>query len=226
MLLRDEKMMVTLPAVHRLPPAYAKGGVFRRLAGALTVVAGLGAALLQPAQAAPERYVIDPSHMAIAFLVSHMGFAQTMGQFTEAEGSFVFDDAKPSVSDIDVRIAAASVDTHHQARDEHLRKEDFLWVEKYPDITFRGTGAEQTGPRTGKITGELTIRGVTRPVILDVTWNKSGEYLMGDKHWAAGISARTTIKRSDFGMTYALQGGAVGDEVDIILEFEAIRQPS
>lgn len=219
-------MMVTPPAVHRLPPEYRKGGMFRPLLAALAIAAGLGAALPQPAQAAPERYVIDPSHMAIAFLVSHMGFARTMGQFTEAEGSFIFDDAKPSVSDIDVRIAAASVDTHHQARDEHLRKEEFLWVEKYPDITFRGTGAEQTGPRTGRIMGDLTIRGVTRPVTLDVTWNKSGEYMMGDKHWAAGISARTTIKRSDFGMTYALQGGAVGDEVDIILEFEAIRQPS
>lgn len=226
MLLRDEKMMVTPPAVHRLPPAYAKGGVFRRIGAALAVVIAVGVTLPQPAQAAPERYVIDPSHMAIAFLVWHMGFARTVGQFTQAEGSFVFDDAKPSVSDIDVRIAAASVDTHHQARDEHLRKEEFLWVEKYPDITFHGTSAEQTGQRTGKIMGDLTIRGVTRPVTLDVTWNKSGEYLMGDKHWAAGFSARTTIRRSDFGMTYALQGGAVGDEVDIILEFEAIRQPA
>lgn len=219
-------MMVTPPAVHLLPPAYRKVGLFRPLLAALAIVAGLAAASPQPARAAPERYVIDPSHMAIAFMVSHMGFAKTMGQFTQAEGSFVFDDAKPSVSDIDVRIAAASVDTHHQARDEHLRKEEFLWVDKYPDITFHGTGAEQTGPRTGKIMGELTIRGVTRPVTLDVTWNKSGEYMMGDKHWAAGISARTTIRRSDFGMTYALQGGAVGDEVDIILEFEAIRQLS
>lgn len=179
-----------------------------------------------PARAAAERYVIDPNHMAIAFLVSHVGYAKTLGQFTRAEGSFVFDDAKPAVTDIDVRIDAASVDTQHQARDEHLRKEDFLWVEKHPEITFRGTGAEQTGPRTGKITGDLTIRGVTQPVTLDVTWNKSGQYPFGDKHWAAGFSARTTIKRSDFGMNYALTGGLVGDEVDIILEFEAIRQPA
>ena len=69
------------------------------------------------------------------------------------------------------------------------------------------------------------IRGVTRPVTLDVTWNKTGEYPFGDKHYAIGLSARTKIKRSDFGMTYALDGGLVGEEVDIILEFEAIRQP-
>lgn len=179
-----------------------------------------------PVQAAAQRYVIDPNHMAIAFFISHVGYAKTMGQFTRAQGSFVFDDEEPSVRDIDVRIDAASVNTQHQLRDDHLRKEDFLWVEKYPDITFHGTGAKQTGPRTGQITGELTLRGVTKPVTLDVTWNKSGKYPFGDKHWAAGFSGRTTIKRSDFGMTYALAGGLVGDEVEIILEFEAIRQPT
>jgi polyisoprenoid-binding protein YceI len=204
-----------------------RGAAFSRLA-ALTVAGAVMAGTLNPwrANAAAERYVIDPNHMAIAFLVSHVGFAETLGQFTKAEGSFLFDDQKPSVSDIEVRIDAASVDTQHAARDEHLRKEDFLWVEKFPEITFRGTGSQQTGSRTGKIIGDLTIRGVTRPVTLDVTWNKSGYYPFGDKHWAAGFSARTTIKRSDFGMTYALEGGLVGDEVDIILEFEAIRRPA
>lgn len=185
----------------------------------------LGATAPGPVRAAPERFVLDRDHMAIAFLISHVGFARTLGQFTDAKGSFVFDQEKPAVSDIDITIAAASVTTQHQARDEHLRKQDFLWVEAYPEITFQGTKAEPTGPQTGKVTGDLTIRGVTRPVTLDVTWNKSGEYPFGDKHYAIGLSARTKIKRSDFGMTYALDGGLVGDEVDIILEFEAIRQP-
>ena len=199
---------------------------YRRVA-AVPVAIALVAALFstRPAAAAPERYALDPNHIAIAFFVSHVGFARTLGQFREATGTFVFDPDKPSVSDIDVTIKAASVDTQHTARDEHLRKEDFLWVEKYPEITFRGTSAKQTGPRTGTVTGDLTIRGVTRAVTLDVTWNKSGEYPFGDKHWATGISARTTIRRSEFGMTYALQGGLVGDEVEIVLEFEAIRQP-
>lgn len=198
----------------------------RAAVGLWAMLALAAQAVTSPAAAAPQRYLIDQNHMAIAFLVSHIGFAKTLGQFTKAEGSFVFDDEKPMVSDIQVVIDAASVDTQHAARDEHLRKEDFLWVERYPTITFRGTGAEQTGPRTGKVMGDLTIRGVTRPVTLDVTWNKSGQYPIGDKHMATGISARTQIKRSDFGMTYAMQGGLVGDEVDIILEFEAIQQPS
>ena len=128
------------------------------------------------------------------------------------------------VSDIAVTIGAVSVDTQHEERDKHLRAQDFLWVEHIRGSLFTGTSAEQTGPRTGKITGDLTIRGVTKPVTLDVVWNKSGQYTFGDMHYATGVSARAKIKRSDFGMTYALEGGMVGDEVEIILEFEGIRQ--
>jgi polyisoprenoid-binding protein YceI len=193
---------------------------------ALTALAILACAILQPgaARAAPARYVLDPDHMSIGFLISHVGFERLLGMFREAEGSFVFDEEKPTVSDIDVTIKAASVFTNHDKRDEHLRKPDFLWVEKYPEITFRGASAEQTGPRTGKVIGGLTIRGVTKPVTLDVVWNKSGQYPFGDMHYTTGISARTKIKRSDFGMTYAVESGLVGDDVEIILEFEAIRQ--
>ena len=163
---------------------------------------------------------------AVLHSVPHVGFAKTLGQFTRAEGSFVFDPEKPAVSDIVVTIDAASIDTHHEKRDQHLRAQDFLWVEQHPRITFRGTSAEQTGPRTGKVTGDLTLRGVTRPVTLDVVWNKSDQYPFGDMHYATGISARGKIKRTDFGMTYAVEGGMVGDEVEIILEFEGVRQTS
>jgi polyisoprenoid-binding protein YceI len=193
---------------------------------ALTALAILVGASLQPvaARATPARYILDPNHMSIGFLISHVGFERLLGIFREAEGSFVFDEQNPAVSDIDVTIKAASVFTNHDERDEHLRKPDFLWAEKYPEITFRGTSAEQTGPRSGKVIGDLTMRGVTKPVTLDVVWNKSGQYPFGDMHYATGISARAKIKRSDFGMTYAVEGGLVGDEVEIILEFEAIRQ--
>jgi polyisoprenoid-binding protein YceI len=190
---------------------------------ALSTLTILAASVLHPlpARAAPERYQLDANHMAIAFLVSHVGFAKTLGR---AEGSFVFDPEKPAVSDIAVTIGAASVDTQHEERDKHLRAQDFLWVEQHPHITFRGTSAGQTGPRTGRITGDLTIRGVIKPVTLDVVWNKNRQYTFGDMHYATGVSARAKIKRSDFGMTYALEGGMVGDEVEILLEFEGIRQ--
>jgi polyisoprenoid-binding protein YceI len=193
---------------------------------ALSTLTILAASVLPslPSRAAPERYQLDPNHMAIAFLVSHVGFAKTLGQFTRAEGSFVFDPEKPAISDIAVTIDTTSVDTQHEERDKHLRAQDFLWVEQHPQITFHGASAEQTGPRTGRVTGDLTIRGVTKPVTLDIVWNKSAQYPFGDMHYATGVSARAKIKRSDFGMTYALEGGLVGDEVDIILEFEGIRR--
>lgn len=175
------------------------------------------------AQAQPARYTLDPEHVAVAFLVKHIGFASTLGQFLEVEGSFVFDESVPSVSDLEVTIEADSVFTAHERRDDHVRSDDFLAADDHPEITFAMTAAEQTGARTGTVTGDLTIRGVTRPVTLEVTWNKSGKYPFND-NYVTGISARTTIQRSDFGMTYALDNGLVGDEVEILIEAEAIRQ--
>jgi polyisoprenoid-binding protein YceI len=197
----------------------------RRLAAAAAVIIVVAsAALPQRLSAAPARFTLDPEHTTVAFLVSHVGFAKTLGLFKTVSGSFVFDEAAPAVSDITVTIDAASVYTAHDLRDEHLRNADFLDVRKHPAITFTGTRAVPTGPRTGQVMGELTMLGVTRPVTLDVAWNKSGAYPFGDKHYAVGISARTTIKRSEWGMTYGIPGGLVGDEIEIILEFEAKRQ--
>lgn len=195
-------------------------------AAGLLATASLVCALLLgggSAAAEPRRHVIDRDHVSVGFLVKHIGFASVLGLFREVEGAFVYDDEARSVTDIRATIKAASVFTNHEARDGHLRSKDFLWAEDHPDITFVGTGAEATSNNTGTVTGDLTIRGVTRPVTLDVTLNRAAAYPYGDKHWAIGISARATILRSEFGMTYA-QGGFVGDEVEIILEFEAIRQ--
>lgn len=177
-----------------------------------------------PAWAQPAPYVIDREHAHFAFMVSHIGFARTMGEFREVEGRFTFDEAAMTVSDVKVTIKTASVDTNHDKRDAHLRKKDFFWTDEHPTMTFVGTKAERTGERTGKLTGDLTLRGVTRPVTFDLTLNKTGRYPFGDKHYAVGASARGQIKRSDFGMTYAVADGLVGDVVDIVIEFEGIRQ--
>ena len=188
------------------------------------LAAGLALAFpVSVAQAEPARYELDPEHVAIAFLVDHIGYAKTLGKFLEVEGSFLFDETVPSVSELEVAIAADSVFTAHERRDDHVRSNDFLAADDHPEITFVMTGAEPSGPRTGQVLGDLTIRGVTRPVSLDVTWNKSGSYPFNN-NYVTGISARTTIKRSDFGMTYAVENGLVGDEVEIIIEAEAIRQ--
>ena len=121
------------------------------------------------------------------------------------------------------RSTRPGVHTNHKARDEHLRGRDFLWAEKYPVITFIGREARATGERTGVITGDLTLRGVTRPVSVEVVWNKTGAYPFGDHHEAIGLSARARILRSDFGMDYAVANGWVGNEVELIFEFEARR---
>lgn len=191
----------------------------------LSALAGLTLLVLTgTAQAQPLPYRIDREHAHFAFLVSHIGFAKTLGEFREVEGGFTFDEAAMTVSDIKVTVRTASVDTNHDARDAHLRKKDFLWSDTHPTMTFVGTVTERTGERTGRITGDLTLRGVTRPVTFDVTLNKTGRYPFGPKHYAVGVSARGQIKRSDFGMTYGVADGLVGDAVDILIEFEGIRQ--
>lgn len=175
------------------------------------------------AAAAPEQYRIDPAHAAVAFMVDHIGYASVLGMFREAEGSFTFDPESRQLAELTVTIDAASVFTNHDRRDNHLRGGDFLDTDAHPLITFVGTSAEPLGDRTGRVTGDLTVRGVSVPVTLDVQWNKSGPYPFGDTY-VIGVSARTTVRRSDFGMTYAVENGWVGDEVDIIIEIEAVRQ--
>jgi polyisoprenoid-binding protein YceI len=182
-----------------------------------------------PGQAAPREYKIDPEHASIGFLVSHIGYQDVLGMFREVAGSFRFDEETNSISDVTVTIKTASVFTNHEKRDEHLRKEEFLWTEKYPEMTFTMTSAQKTGERTGKLTGNLTLRGVTKPITLDVTLNKVGEYpfgggLFAKPNYVAGMSARGSFKRSEWGVMYGTDNGWVGDEVQLIIELEGIRQ--
>ncbi|MEO1192433.1 MAG: YceI family protein [Pseudomonadota bacterium] len=198
----------------------------RSLTAALLVAAPLALAA-QPAAAAPERYVIDDRHAAIAFMVKHIGYAMTLGQFLDVEGSFTYNAETQTLSDLEVTIPAASVFSNDEARDNHVRGADFLHAEAHPTMTFRMTGAEATSATTGKVMGDLTLRGVTKPVTLDVTLNKAGDYpfpIGASVPYVLGVSAETEIKRSEWGMTYAVDNGLVGDEVRVILEVEAIRQ--
>ena len=186
----------------------------------------LGATTLAPrALAAPAQYKIDSEHFSVGFLVHHIGYADTLGMFLKGEGSFTFDEAAPAVSDIEVTIAADSVFTNHDRRDKHLKGIDFLNVDDHPEIRFVGREARPTGDKTGEIDGDLTILGVTQPVTLQVTLNKIGDYPFGaGPPYVVGVSVRGTVKRSAFGMSYAVDNGWVGDDIEVIIEFEAIRQ--
>lgn len=179
----------------------------------------------RPAQASFSDYEIDPAHFAISFSVKHIGYANTLGMFLEGQGSFKFDEDARAVKDIVVTVTSDSVFTNHKRRDGHLKGKDFLHAEEHPEVRFVGTGSKATGENTGEITGDLTLLGVTKPITLQVTLNKIGAYPFGDgPPHVVGISASTTVKRSDFGMNYAVDNGWVGDEVNLVIEFEAIRR--
>lgn len=177
-----------------------------------------------PALAQPRTFVIDPEHFSIGFLTEHVGYNDVLGMFLEAEGQFVYDEDKRELSSGKVIVRSDSVFTNHEARDEHLREDDFLDADRYPEIVFEVTGFTADTENMGEVRGDLTLLGQTRPITLDVTLNKTGQYPFGHEEYVLGASARTTLKRSDWGMTYGVEDGLVGDEVELILEFEAIRQ--
>ena len=175
--------------------------------------------------AQPARYELDPAHTTVAFLVEHIGYAKTLGQFLRASGGYTFDADAGALSSLRVVVATESVDTHHEARDGHLKSGDFLDSESHPEMTFTADSAQRTGERTFAVAGELTLLGTTRPLTLHATLNKSAPYPIGDRAEVMGVSARGTLKRSEFGMTYGVDGGLVGDEVEIVIEVEARRAP-
>lgn len=202
--------------------------VIDSLLSARRPLAGLAASaalwLGAPAMAAPERFVIDPEHFTVAFLVEHIGYASTLGMFREARGEFVYDEQTRELESGEVVIEAASVFSNNEDRDGHLRNRDFLDVGNHPEIRFEATEYEAESDHGGRLHGDLTLLGETRPIAFDVTINRIAAYPFGGNPYVLGASARTSIARSDFGMTYGLDGDLVGDRVTLILEFEAIRQ--
>ena len=175
------------------------------------------------AAAEPARYELDPAHATVAFLVEHVGYAKTLGQFLRASGGYTFDDESGTLSSLRVIVATDSVDTHHEARDRHLKSGDFLDSAAHPEMTFTATGARRTGEHTFAVTGQLTLLGATRPLTLEAILNKSAPYPIGDRAEVMGVSARGTLKRSEFGMTYGVADDLVGDAVEILIELEARR---
>lgn len=190
--------------------------------GTALAVAVLPAILPAAARAEMARYDIDPEHVVVAFLVDHIGYAKVLATFSDIEGYFMYDAEARELGEVSVRVGVNSVDTHLEARDRHIRSADFLDGENHPDITFTANGGTAETETTGTVTGDLTLRGMTKPVTLDVTLNKVAEYPFGHQKETVGISARGMVLRSEYGMTYAL-GGIVGDEVELIIEAEGIR---
>ena len=174
--------------------------------------------LIMPAAYAADNYNLDPNHTNVFWHADHFGFSKPAGKFSDVSGNLTLDEAKPENSKVNVTIKTSSLVTGIPKFDEHLKSKDFFDVEKFPEITFVSNKVTVSGKNKAKVDGTLTIHGVSKPATLDVTLNKIGEHPMS-KAKAAGFTATTEIKRSDFGINTALPG--VADTVEITIETEA-----
>jgi len=177
----------------------------------------------------PTQWQIDPAHSAAHFSVRHLMISNVRGEFTKLSGSALISPADPAKSSVEITIEAASLNTREPQRDEHLRSADFFDVANHPTLTFRSKRIEALGPENFKLTGDLTIRGVTKEVTFDV----EGPTVPMKDPWGnvrAGVSASAKINRKDFGVAWnALTetgGVVVGDEVKITVEAELIQKTS
>lgn len=187
----------------------------------------LAALLATPVLAQAASWKIDPNHSSVRFEIRHF-FSKVQGQFNQLSGTIEYDPANPSSSKVETKIVATSIDTNNEKRDNHLRSADFFEVEKYPELSFTSTKVEATQDGI-KVTGDLTLHGVTKPVVLDVTVLGMGPHPNIPEGQVAGFSARTKINRQDFGIKWNKvfdNGGAMlGDDVEIALEVEAVNAP-
>jgi len=188
----------------------------------ILAVAVFTAALTLASNARAADYMLDSSHAAATFKISHLGFSQTHGGFKEISGAFSIDPAKPETASVEVTIQAASVDTANEGRDKHLRNEDFFDVEKYPTLGFKSTAWKKTGEKTFDVTGDFTLHGVTKSITVPVTLLGMGKGMKGEER--AGFSADFTIKRSDYGMDKMLGDTLIGDDVSIAVSFEGVKK--
>jgi len=181
----------------------------------------LGSALFA-GQALAADYAIDKpgQHAFINFKISHLGYSWLYGTFKDFDGSFSFDAAKPEASKVSVTINTASVDSNHAERDKHLRGADFLNVGKHPTATFESTSVKSTGEGTADITGNLTLNGVTKPVVIQAKLLGEGKDPWGG--YRAGFEGSTTLKLKDFDIQKDL--GPASQEVELILSIEGVRQ--
>jgi polyisoprenoid-binding protein YceI len=169
---------------------------------------------------------IDPVHSNVEFAVRHLMIATVKGRFTDVKGTVVTDEADPKANSVEVTIGAASIDTREPQRDAHLRSADFFDVDVHPTIGFRSTSLIDVSPDDFRLAGNLTIHGVTRPVVLDtISEGRTRDPWGGER---AGFSATGKIKRSDFGLVWnqVLEAGgfAVGDEVKLSIDVELVKK--
>ncbi len=187
--------------------------MFRRL----LLAAALSVCAFSSAQAETKTYKFDPLHTQILFFVEHMGFSHSNGKFLKFDGDFTFDEAKPAEGKTQVTIQTDSLNMDDAKWEEHVKGKDMFNTAQFPTMAFKSTKVEMTGEKTAKLTGDLTMLGQTKPVTLDVTWNKCGEHMM-TKAQTCGFDATGTLKRSEWGMAYGIP--MVSDDVKLMITVE------
>jgi polyisoprenoid-binding protein YceI len=170
----------------------------------------------------PVVYEVDSEHSNIMFKVRHLGVSTVTGRFNRFAATFWYDPANPAATRVTATIDVASVDTDNERRDNHLRSEDFFWADSFPTMTFASRQVKKTGDDDFDVAGDLTIRGVTLPVVLEIEIEGVGR--TGDGEPLMGLVGETEINRLDYGLRWnrAVETGwLVGDEIKIVLEIEA-----
>ncbi|MDD1506436.1 YceI family protein [Pseudomonas sp. CNPSo 3701] len=182
----------------------------------------LGTALLGAGQAMAADYAIDKQgqHAFVNFKISHLGYSWLYGTFKDFDGSFSFDEKNPEASKVDVTLKTESVDTNHAERDKHIRSADFLNVSKNPTATFKSTSVKSTGQGAADITGDLTLNGVTKPVVIAAKFIGEGKDPWGG--YRAGFEGSTKLKLKDFNIEKDL--GPASQEVELIISVEGVRK--
>ncbi|MEP3948221.1 YceI family protein [Ascidiaceihabitans sp.] len=180
----------------------------------------MAAGLIATPAFAADDYVIDSAHTLVAFELNHLGFSKSIGWMGDVSGTISYDADDVAKSAVSVIMAVASVNTNHPERDGWIKSDKALNVAANPEITFASTGIEVTSETTGKIMGDLTMNGVSKPVVLDAVFNGSGPNPLSKKE-TIGVSATTSIMRSDWGVTAFV--GPLGDEIAIQIELEAVK---
>lgn len=186
------------------------------------LASALATLLVAPLTSQANEYVIDTegAHAFVQFKISHLGYSYLLGRFNEFEGSFSYDEDHPENASVNVVIETASIDSNHGERDQHLRSDDFLDVENYPQASFTSTGFEPDGNGGGTLHGDFTLRGVTHGIHFDVNQVGAGEDPWGMTR--RGFEGTYTFKLADYGIDYDL--GPEAEEIEIYLSIEGIQQ--
>jgi polyisoprenoid-binding protein YceI len=195
-----------------------------------TLIAAGALAALATAPAAAETYRVDITHSTFLFSANHIGYTDVFGLFREWGGEFTFDPKEPEKTKVKVEVKTESLDTNDarmqaqggvRGRNEHLRSADFFNVKEFPTMVFESTKVEKTGEKTAKLHGNITLLGVSKPAVFDVTFNKAAPHPVPAYKgvMTAGFTIRGTVKRTDWGMKFGVP--AVSDEVALIIQIEA-----